>query len=855
MEILQRTFHPFANPAAWVIVWCLSGPAGLGAEELPLIPRPKSLAREPGEMVLTGQGRIVVTDPKLSPLGRVLSDEIYLTTGLRLRTTGGKPRGGDIVLRLSPGVKAGTKILSVRAGKLVRTDEGAHTLKVTDRAEVAGFDYRAAAEGTATLLQAIRADGKRFVLPRMTVRDWPHADFTGAMVDVARQENTLESLRQCVQVCRLYKVRYLHLHLTDDQAWTFPSTAFPKLGARNGAAHGGPAPRRYDLDALKALVKYADARGVTLVPEIEMPGHTGAARGAMPAVFSCVDPKTGKVGDVGMFNLASPKLYEALDTLIGEVADVFASSPFIHLGGDEISGLAALAARPETKAFMKQKGLKNPGELLNYFTLRVDEMVRKRGKKSVLWEGGAMEASKDIVVVAWDGNSRSAERLAAKGITTITCPWNLGVPWPKWDMYVCNGSFLKRTDPVLGAMIVAWERTGEVHVQMLRDGVPRRQERTWGPDNVIVEKDFDSRFAATDRLLDLLLFGFHVKHDPPVKVEALAHRLCRITTPVSLAVESAVPGATLHYTLDGREPRANSPALPDRRLRVEDSTGVRLRLFAAGGKPLGTNWRTDYELTPLRVTPEGLLPGPDGKPTPWFEESVTARLDSSLKEGTIRYTLDGSGPTASSPAYDKPLKLNRETKLRARWFGTDDRGRGVVLAADYFKLPATRHAALRKPVTILSPAWKGEEAAQAAKRLTDGYLARRNVWHTPEVVKLHDKDLEVVVDLGKVVAIRQAGGHFEHSQESGVFPPTRLEVSVSDDGKTFRRVGGVAYAIPANPASRGYFDKLLLADCGGVKARYVRIHAKNVGIIPKWHPVAGQPSHLMLDEIVVNPEK
>lgn len=820
----------------------------------PLLPTPKSFTPGKGSLVLTSESRIVASTPDLKPLARVLSDEIQMASGLRLAVPE-RPdsRPGDIVLLVNRDVIAGSGILAARGGSITRSLEGAHRITVGNQALVEGFDFRAVAEGTATLLQSLHVESDEVSLPRMRVHDWPHADYIAAMVDVARQQVTADDLRACVQACRLYKVRYLHLHLTDDQAWTFPSTAFPKLGATNAAAHGGVPPRRYTLRELNSLVRFANERGVTLVPEIEMPGHSGAARGAMPELFSCVDSATGEVRDVGMMDIASPRLLAALDTLIGEVADVFRSSPYIHIGGDELSGLPALEARPETKAYMLAHGLKDSGELLNHFMRQVSRMVNKRGKKALIWEGGASEASPDIIVVCWDGDAKTAERLIAKGFTTITCPWNLGVPWPEWNMYVCNGSTLKIGDSVLGSMTPIWERGGEVSLQMLRDGVPKRQERTWGPENTFTPESIAPRLAANDLLLDRLWHGFQIRHDRPIEITGLQERTCSITTPIKLSLHTAVSPARITFTRDGSEPNANSP-LYEGEITIDDNVLLRARLFDARRTPLARPWRLQYEFHPLSAQPVGLLADADGKESPWFAESIRVQLASTLRDGTIRYTLDGTPPLPTSDAYTAALELDKTTQLRAAWFDASGKRRGSILSADYSKLPAAIHAAIGKSIAVQSPEVARGENNKLAALLVDGRLTRDNWWHTPEVLRCDDKDLDAVIDLGQPVEIRKVGIHFMHCQESGIFPAVLVTFSASDDGDTFRPLAEIKYAVPENPESRGSFAQLLQADVKNATARYVRVVAKNLGVIPDWHPVKGVPCHMMLDEILINGE-
>ncbi len=198
-------------------------------------------------------------------------------------------------------------------------------------------------------------------------------------------------------------------------------------------------------------------------------------------------------------NIANEKLYPVLDTLIGEMCDVFRSSPYFHIGTDECQ-TNGLPVHAGFKAFLARHGLKNEDEVCGYFINAVNAMVAKRGKKTIKWEGVGDEACKDAICMCWVGNNRTAERLAHDGFTVITCPWNLGVPWPQWSMYVCNGSLLKPSDPVLGATTVMWEQTPTRHLASARRGLPERQERTWGPDNRFTEQGFARCWNGADAL-------------------------------------------------------------------------------------------------------------------------------------------------------------------------------------------------------------------------------------------------------------------------------------------------------------------------------------------------------------------
>lgn len=475
---------------------------------LNLIPWPQSVQVGEGRTKLTAASRIVIVQEELKPLAEVLSAEIALLTSLKLEVATDADRPGDVVLKIDKTIQAGEAILALQNRQLVQTREGAHRVSIGGRAVVEGFDYRAVAEGSATLLQALgQADGQ-VSLPNLNIHDWPHADYCGQLVDVARQNHPIDWLKKMVRVCRFYKVRYLQLHLTDDQGWTFPSTKYPQLGSKNYGAHGGAAPRVYALDELKELVAYADARGVTLVPEFEVPGHSGAALRSLPQIFDAVNPQTKQPVGMGCMNMANEEIYPALDTIIGEMCAVFKSSPYFHIGGDEVS-MGRVALHPGYKEFMKKHGLKSDADLGRHFIVQVNEIVKKHGKKALKWEGLANEASRDIIIVAWDHNNNTASQMIAKGYATLTCPWVLGVPWEEWNMYICNGSRLKKGDPVIGATLVAWEQPPATHLHGVRQ-VASRQERTWNPYHTVTAQGFAARFQALDAAVGKLV-------DMPVK--------------------------------------------------------------------------------------------------------------------------------------------------------------------------------------------------------------------------------------------------------------------------------------------------------------------------------------------------
>ncbi|MCY2931877.1 MAG: family 20 glycosylhydrolase [Planctomycetota bacterium] len=602
--------------------------------DLPLIPYPKSIKLEGGTLAITDKSRIVVASDALTPLAKVLAEEIYQVTGVRLGTGLGKPGPGDVGLEIAAGLKG-----------------EAHRVSVADRVIVQGGNYVGVGMGTVTVLQAIGVEGGRLSLPRMTVEDAPFCEYTGQMVDVARQFNSIESLKQCVVLARLYKMKYFQLHLTDDQIFAFPSTKYPKL---KGA---------YTVAELKDLVRFADERGVTMVPEFEVPGHSKILREAFPDVFS---------GCGEVINFVQDGALPVLDDLVGEMCDVFRSSPYFHIGADECY-LGYFETLANVVEHRKRTGMNTPQQFA-WFINEMNKIVKKHGKKTICWEGfNDTHVDKDVIVIAWDGRYFNPPGLVKAGYRIINVPWDPSVHFPArynydWNLWLV-GSQLRRADqlprsespekdPVIGGQMVLWEMGGDLSLPMLRGKAPARHERVHSPDAGKTYADYDRRFASTDRILDLLVHGFAVGGQGLTD-----HGDYTFDRPFSLTITPSptLKEATIRYTLDGSDPTPKSKAYAGPIVLAAPVTGFRAQAFGADDKPLGFPRRTDYRFNPIRGTAQKLLPTDPAAPwVGFFDDPVMVTLKSAVP-GTIRFTVDGKPATAESPAYTQPIKIEKQS--------------------------------------------------------------------------------------------------------------------------------------------------------------------------------------------------
>ncbi|MCY2930384.1 MAG: family 20 glycosylhydrolase [Planctomycetota bacterium] len=565
---MKRT--PLGPLSAAALVLSLTCGWAQADNPLKLLPTPKVLKVDGGSMPLTAESRIVATDPKLKPLADILADEILLVTKLRPAVVAGEGKAGDIVLTINPKLQADADILTVHGQEVLKTREYAHTIAVTDRVAIEGWDYRAVCEGTSTLLQAIAIEGEKASVPKMTIKDWPYSDFGAIMVDCARQPQPIYVLKMAAEICRLFRIRYLHLHLTEDNGYTFPSTAYPEANS----VHYPPL-TPYTLAELKDLVAYADARGVTCVPELEGPGHSTALLDSMKG-------RLGKPGSNYPTDQFLPTTFPILDTLVGEMCDVFKSSPYFHIGGDEVG--TGLLGDPRYVQYMKEHNMSGESAVWIVYAQKMTEIVKKHGKKTLMWDGMPVgcpldkSLAKDVILYTWfpaKGRSRAAQDM---GYTTVTVPWNMP-PFEQFSLFTCNDDVLTPKDKILGHCRPMWEMDHVALANAYLPGAPERHERTWGPDNVIEPDYHKNRLARQNVRVNMIVRPVTLTYGGAIK-DGL------FSDPITVTMSTIVPGGQIRYRLDGKEPTAESP-LYDKPFTVTESLRIRAALFDKDGKRLG----------------------------------------------------------------------------------------------------------------------------------------------------------------------------------------------------------------------------------------------------------------------------
>ena len=382
---------------------------------------------QPAEVTFSGGQLLLPTPVNLSQSGG-LEPELKLLAGfLPLQDVASTDPVGDV-----PGITlALDSSIDVSAYRLQINAEGI----VLHGGDAAGVFH-----GVQTLRQLLAQSEptvEGLLLPRQEIRDRPGFAYRGMHLDVSRHFFDIEFIKRYIDLIALHKMNVFHWHLTDDQGWRLQSKAFPRLtevgawrsgtvkghshdaGARSdGLRYGG----FYSLEEVREVVAYAAERHITVVPEIDVPGHASAMIAAYPEL-GCSDEPAKVQTHFGVFpEILCPKDYTFafLETLLSEVAELF-PGPYIHIGGDEVR-----KDQWQNCSFcnrlMQHEKLEDHGELQAWFVNRTENIVRKLGKRIIGWDeilDGEVRPS--AVVMSWRGNTGGI-RAAQAGHDVIMTP-------------------------------------------------------------------------------------------------------------------------------------------------------------------------------------------------------------------------------------------------------------------------------------------------------------------------------------------------------------------------------------------------------------------------------------------------
>lgn len=419
---IQRTFLVISFAASALAML----PPGV-CQELSIIPLPAEVSQGVGKFQLNTESTIFYS-AELANEALLLQSAIKKQTEIRCSLAKLPEESA------SSNIRGSIQLLLYEGAP--EKSEGYSLHVSAERAVVTAADKAGIFWGTQSLRQLISDDSVP-TIPACTIRDWPRFSWRGVMLDVGRYMYSVEDIKELLDWMALYKLNVFHWHLTEDQGWRIEIKKYPKLttvGAwrdssppvgeplgSDGVRYGG----FYSQEEIRDLVEYARQRHITILPEIDMPGHMAAAIASYPELGNDdvpdYEPAVATTFGTKPYIL-SPKeeTFEWIDDVLEEVCELFPSK-YIHIGGDEAIK-DQWEKSPFAQSVIKREGLQDEHELQAWFIRRVESLLEKRGRRLIGWEeireGGL---SPGATVMAWRSWG-PAEASAREGHDVILSP-------------------------------------------------------------------------------------------------------------------------------------------------------------------------------------------------------------------------------------------------------------------------------------------------------------------------------------------------------------------------------------------------------------------------------------------------
>jgi hexosaminidase len=589
--------------------------------EVHLIPEPVSLQKSPGVFRLGPATKIVLAHdtPEVRRIGEYLQKAIEAPTGYKLKIVAGhidSTAGGVIVLSLVAGKAAGQPegyelkmqpvVASIQAPAPAGIFYGVQTLLQLFPPEIAGTKKSDAA----------------WIAPCVQITDYPRFAWRGLMLDVSRHFYDKQYVERYLDQMARYKLNVFHWHLTDDNGWRIEIKSLPQLtkvgawrvprlaawGDRESPRDGEPVTEGgfYTQDEIREVIAYAKDRFITVLPEIEMPGHSLAALAAYPEL-SCtggpfhVNPGSPYYGKIDN-NLCpgNEQTFEYLDKVLTEVAALFPSE-YIHVGGDECLKTFWHAC-PKCQKRMKDEHLANEEELQSYFIRRAEHIVESKGKHLIGWdeilEGGL---APNATVMSWRGfeggvaAAKQKHKVVMSPVGFAYLDYYQGDPLlePRTFGYL-TVSKAYQFEPVPEGVDAAYILGGQAN--LWTESVPTQRHveyMTW-PRVLALSETFWSKKEARNWDAFVPRMEAHFQRLDAAEVNyARSVYDVKITpekNPASqmfLRMSTEISGCDIYYTFDGTNPDAFAPKYAGTRLPIPGDADLVKAIAYRNGKPSG----------------------------------------------------------------------------------------------------------------------------------------------------------------------------------------------------------------------------------------------------------------------------
>lgn len=682
-----------------------------------------------------------------------------------------------------------SKPIHLSIDKSISNPEGYRLTVTPEGIELAGATEAGVFYGVQTLRKSIPAvaEGMNIELPAVTINDYPRFAYRGMHLDVSRHFFPADSVKKYIDILALHNMNTFHWHLTDDQGWRIEIKKYPELtkigsqrkqtviGHNSGEYDGKPYGGFYTQDEIRDVIAYAKERFITIIPEIDLPGHQQAALATYPELGCTGGPydvwqQWGVSEDV--ICAGNEKSMQFLQDVLSEVIDLFPSE-YIHIGGDECPKIRWKTC-PKCQARIKAEGIKGDKKhsaeeyLQSSVISQMEKFVESKGRHIIGWdeilEGGL---APNATVMSWRGVDGGIE--AAKQHHNVIMTPNT---YLYFDYYQSTDT---ENEPMAIGGYLPLERVYSLEPTA---GIPDEYKKYV----IGVQANLWTEYIPTFSQVEYMVMP---------RMAALAE--VQWTDPSKKEYQSFLPRLV-------------------RMTKLYDRLGYN---YAKNIFDIHAEFTTDTE-----------------------NGEVVVDL-STMGDGDIYYTLDGSEPTSASNKYDTPVRIKENATIKAVVVRPAGNSR-------VFSEKITFSKSTAKPVTLRVAPSRGYEF-KGGPEMTDGLTGDTN-YKTGRWLGFQGKDLDAAIDLKQPVEISQVAFNTNVVKGDWIMGAAGVTVKVSEDGKNFKEI--VSKTIPSLKQSDKdgiYPQEVTFAP---VKARYVEVIIKS-DKLPAWHGGAGNPAYLFVDEIII----
>ncbi len=406
--------------------------------QLNIIPEPVKATIVGDSCYMLSRGAMIRTETDLKFPAEYLAEYVYHYLGIPLQVDTPQPakRRSKATATVEP-MAHGIRLTNLNNGEV----SGGYRLKISlDKGvEIEGNDAAGVFYGVQTLIQLLPTQaGILPRLPEVEIEDYPRFEYRGMLLDVVRHFFPVDYIKRYIDFMALHKLNYFHWHLTDDQGWRVEMKCRPELttigayrqgeieGLFPGKYHYLPYGNYYTHEEIREVIEYAAERHITVIPEIDIPGHCMAVLAVYPHFSTAPDKVEGCAPTWGIYNrrnnvlAPSEEMFKFLTDVFSELCDLF-PSPYIHLGGDECAKKWWQESEA-TQQYMKANGIKDEKALQSHIVHYVQHVIESKGKKAIGWdevlEGGI---SKDCIIMNWRRPNFGTNALNAGNRTIFAC--------------------------------------------------------------------------------------------------------------------------------------------------------------------------------------------------------------------------------------------------------------------------------------------------------------------------------------------------------------------------------------------------------------------------------------------------